>query len=245
MRGASEVQKIYRGSNLVWERPGGSTLPNNLVLYLKLDEANGNAASAVGSNIFTAYNSPGSIGGKVGNARVYEKDFNRWHGLASPSGLAPGTSDFTFSCWFQYTGDFYYNSLLHWGNQSSSNPYMWFLLVNDSLQVQFVDGLSGNNTMLTGVSFSTATWHHLTCVFVRDGNLTTYKNGAAAATNDISGYQGAITPNSGIGLNCYYNDPSLALDGLLDEVKVWHRALSPAEVLEDYNNGAAGNPLPL
>lgn len=242
--GETEVSKIYRGANLVWEQPGGgvSTLPDNLVAYWKKDEASGSAADSVGSNTATAYNAPVSTTGKVGNARAFEKDSNQWLGIASPSGLAPGTADFSYSTWFKYTGDFTYNSLLQWGIQSSANKYMWFLLVNGALQVQFVDG-SGNNTMNTGVSFSINTWHHVTCVFDRDANMTTYKNAASAATNNISHRQGTITPANGIGLNSYYNDPSLALDGAMDEVKLWHRTLSATEVLEDYNNGVAGIPL--
>lgn len=242
--GGDEVSKIYRGGSLVWEQSGGvSSLPDGLIAYWKLDEASGSAVSSVGTNTATANNAPVSTTGLVGNARAFEKDSNQWLGIASPSGLAPGTNDFTYSTCFKYTSDFYYNTLFEWGNQSAASPYMWLLLVNGSLQVQFVDGLSDFNSMATGASFTANIWNHLTCVFDRDGNLTTYKNGASAATNDISGHQGAISPSGGIGLNAYYNDPGLALDGAMDEVKLWNRVLTGAEVLEDYNNVIAGIPL--
>lgn len=224
---------------------GGSTLPDDLVLYLKQDEASGNAVSAVGSNIFMAYNAPGSDAGQVGNARTYDKDSNQWHGLVSPNGLAFGTGDFTISFWVQISGLFNYNTILNWGNQSSTNPYIWILFNSNTLIVQFVDGQSDYNSMNTGVSITDDTWTEFTLVFDRDDNLTTYKNGAAAAVNNISGHQGNFTSAAGMGLASYYGDPSLALDGRLDEFKIWHRGLTPDEVLENNTNGAGGNPLPL
>ena len=112
------------------------------------------------------------------------------------------------------------------------------------LRVQFVDGLSGFNTANTGITFTTNTWHHVTCVFKRNTLLSIYKNGALAGTNTgLIAHQGNFAPSTAFALGNYGTSNSLPLDGAMDEVKIWQRALTLNEVLADYINGAAGLPL--
>lgn len=219
------------------------TLPDNLIAYWNLDEASGSAADSVGSNTLTADNAPVSMTGKVGNGRAFVAASQQRLKITSPTGLAPGTGDFSISMWFRYTGSVTNNSLLNWGMQSSVNKYIWILLLSGALQVQFVDGLSGNNSMSTGLTFTTNTWHHIVCVFNRDGNMTTYKNGVSSANNSITGHQGDFTPITAFALGNYGTSNSLPLDGALDEVKIWHRVLTASEVYADYVNGVNGLPL--
>lgn len=220
-----------------------TTLVDNLVSYWEFDETSGDAPDSIGSNTLTDTNTCGTATGKVANARELLHANNERFQLASPSGLAPGTSDFSISFWVYLTGSggSGYDSIIHWGNQSSANPYIWVVCYpGQNLHVQFVDGLSGYNTMNTGVNISTSTWTQITLVFDRDGNMTTYKNGTSSATNSISGHQGSFSPSTGFAVGSYYNDPGTSMDGYIDEVKFWHRALTGAEVTEDYNAGAAG-----
>lgn len=219
-----------------------NTLPDLLKSYWKLDEASGNSADSVGSNTLTPDNAPVSMTGQVGNGRAFVAASQQRLKVA-PSGLAPGTSDFTISWWFRHAS-VTNASLVSWGNQASTNPYIWILLQSTTLRVQFVDGLSGFNTFNSSITFSANVWHHVACVFDRDTILRVYKNGSQAETNTgLTTHQGNFSPAGNFALGNFAPSNSLPLDGGMDEVKFWHRALSAPEVARDYSNGLAGIPL--
>lgn len=219
-----------------------SPLLTGLVAYWKLDEASGNAADSVGSNTLTAVNAPVSAAGQVGNARAFVAASQQALRIGSPAGIAPGTSDFTVSFWIKLTGTAN-QVFFSWGNQVSNQPYMWFGIQGATLRIQAIDGLSGYSLLAPPTSYSTNTWHQITLTFDRDNVVTNYKNGVSQTTHSITGNQGNLTPLAGLGIGNYSTSNGAPVDGAMDEVKIWHKALSGAEVLLDYNNGIAGNPL--
>jgi hypothetical protein len=86
-------------------------------------------------------------------------------------------------------------------------------------------------------------WHHVAHVFSVNGtntDLRVYVNGT-----QVGGVVSAPTANMDfIGLNFGANrGGARVFDGMLDEVAVWNRALTPAEVTELRNLGLAGTPL--
>jgi endo-beta-N-acetylglucosaminidase D len=93
-------------------------------------------------------------------------------------------------------------------------------------QLQFVLNVNGASRKLASVShLSLNTWYHLAATF--DGTaMRIYVNGVLDATLNVNGSVIANAPFS-VGRN-YAN--SRVLDGSIDEVRVWKRALSAAEI---------------
>jgi hypothetical protein len=91
-------------------------------------------------------------------------------------------------------------------------------------------------------SVSTNQWQHL-AVVARDGTLQFFKNGRAL-TNAVPGLLGPPNTNDLI-IGNFGPDLSIVrlFDGYMDELGIWERALSAAEVDGIYQNGLLGRPL--
>lgn len=88
-------------------------------------------------------------------------------------------------------------------------------------------------------------WHHVVHVFSQNGTdteLRVYVNGT-----QVGGVSNLAAPTSSMdfaGINFGANrDGQRVFDGMLDEIAVWNRSLSPAEVTELFDLGQAGTPL--
>lgn len=209
-------------------------LTNNLVAYWKLDESTGNASDSSGNGKTLTNNSVSYSAGKINNAG----NFNGSNGQFSRSdmGLAPGFISISF--WVKPT------SLPTSGNFMSMiaryanfGTYGYdFRLHNDAgtQKIQFTTGAT--YTVTSSTTLSTSVWSHL-AVTADGSNMYLYLNGSQIATSAVSTlgsenidfFIGAI--NYGAGIQRYFN-------GSIDEVGIWSRALSGAEVTQLYNSGA-------
>jgi hypothetical protein len=88
----------------------------------------------------------------------------------------------------------------------------------------------------------TNTWYHLSGTY--DGSqLKIYLNGSLEGITQVAGAMGVSASDLNIG-----RDPSNAegsyWNGLIDEVEIFNRALSPSEIQAIYNAGGAGKVKP-
>jgi hypothetical protein len=103
-----------------------------------------------------------------------------------------------------------------------------------------IDVDTEDNRFFTGPVVSNGRWTHVAIVY--DGlasSVTAYVNGAPAAASAVPGR--SLTPfPSPLWVGCLpLNTPAQGFSGLLDEVAVWHRVLSPGEVTALANATAA------
>jgi hypothetical protein len=78
-------------------------------------------------------------------------------------------------------------------------------------------------------------WYHL--IFTYDGtNMKTYIDGKLVRDYEISGKTVNNTSQSAF-IGGYYDGVSHSFDGLIDEVRIYNRALSAAEIRYHYNRG--------
>lgn len=96
----------------------------------------------------------------------------------------------------------------------------------------------GNGNFSGASSIALNTWTHITLTY-KNGEQKIYINGVEDAS---ATYTGTLPQNSlpfYIGVD--YNYPSRTFDGLIDEVKIFDRALTPLEVSAIYSNESSGN----
>ncbi len=105
------------------------------------------------------------------------------------------------------------------------------------------------NVRRYGTAPSNGTWYHLAVVYSGNGiasptdpptNVTVYVNGAEVSSYDPSLTQnGDVTHNSDISKPLWIGRTEWAgigyYEGLIDNVRIYNRVLSPAEILTDYN----------
>jgi hypothetical protein len=221
-------------------------LLNGLLAYWKLDTTGWIDSSGNGRNL-TLVGSLSNPAGLIGNSAT---GFSNSNYLITPSGLAPLSGQRTYSAWVYFnSNDIGYQMIFVEGGSSdyqSTQPF--YVEVNNTITSLFTTALPEDNTwtnvMGTAIVPNTGVWYHL--VQTLDGSIGKfYVNGNLEAS---SAYSDPIAaPDIDRFLlgryytNIDYNENAsnpLVLDGKLDEVGVWNRALSQAEVTSLYNAGA-------
>ncbi|MEU1453676.1 sialidase family protein [Streptomyces avermitilis] len=147
--------------------------------------------------------------------------------------LPLGTKDFTASLWFRYTATTGEQPLLWMGGIGTSQPQVWLRGEPASNRVQGLitvrDGASAPQSAFvrTTGAYNDGQWHHL-ALRRGSGALTLFLDGTPISTADVPG---SVSRNSPFGVHIGQRMDSRAyFNGSIDEVRVYGRALSDAEL---------------
>lgn len=99
----------------------------------------------------------------------------------------------------------------------------------------FIDDGTGSNAFRSSTALSTGTWYHVGWSRDRNGNYTCWINGSSDTT--ASSGAGQINHTSDFVVGSYQNN-SFYLHGDVDDVRVYSRELTAAEVSNLYNDGS-------
>jgi PKD repeat protein len=161
--------------------------------------------------------------------------------VADHAALNLETDNFTISCWVKTDRT---NRMMIWqesGAKGSKDNQAW-LRINDNQTTQYLrfateDAVGGNIISLGSVArVNDGAWHHVVCV--REGtNTKVYVDGVKMATEQNAAAVRDVSNESGFkigaqeGLTAYSN----FFFGQLDELIIYKRALTAAEVLDLFN----------
>lgn len=182
-------------------------------------------------NTLTAYNTPTAAAGFSAGTNA-STSFDCSSGeylMKSDNASLSFTGNFTISCWIYVTWGSKYNMIVN--KLLNSGQYSYCLYVDDSNKLAL--NVSANGTSYqTAVSSSTIaanTWTHVACVY--DGEyVRLYINGVQngtplAKTDGIKDGTDAFTVG-------YHSTPNFGMNGRIDDLAVWSRALSADEVFQ-------------
>jgi hypothetical protein len=157
--------------------------------------------------------------------------------LTASSNLLNHRAAFSMAGWFNATALAATNIAL-WGQ-----PGVAAVGISNSAQIVFWTATAGSIAASNAITLNA--WHHLAAV--ADGQrLNIYLNGAllnqvgGASTNHGGSAAGFKAAGGGI-----FDGPAGPLNGLIDELAVYDRALTPGEVARLYQSAAAPDVLPL
>lgn len=220
--------------------------PGGLVSWYKGEN---NALDSNSRNPGTLQNGAAFASGKVGQAFSLDGS-NDYVSTADSADWDFGTNDFAIEGWFNSPNPTDVRRIISAGSQADGANNLWAFGYGDipvwgggqRLNFAVFNGGGYSDFSSNPVTFNPNTWHH--AAVVRSGtSLTFYLDGTAIGTVAIGagfavngGSTGAI-----IGAR-YNNNPSTIFEfanGRLDEISVYNRALSAAEISSVYN--AAGN----
>ena len=210
-----------------------------------------NGASIIGYNNGTASGSPVSIvipeGSTEGRdnqgyylsdtttisngARFHESEYIK----IQPSEIFEfAEEDFTVECWVKLATDALNQRIMEY--RSASGSY-WWLYTNSSTGVlrPRIDDGTNNVVWNATTNICDDTWHHLCVVFDRSSDAFTYIDGTEEASPSITSI-GDMSSGSPIYIGTT-KDINLHLNGLVDEVRIYNKALSADEVSKNYTNG--------
>ncbi len=206
---------------------------SDLVGYWKLDEGSGNIAydSSVFSNNGTLHGGPTWTTGKIGNALSFDgvDDYVDCGNGKSLSGM----SALTIETWVKPNE--FPPSL---NKRILEKGYTYYLVDTTAKKAQLLLYTTGGYDYVTADSplLDTAKWYHIVGVY--DGtNIMIYIDGIKVATKThIYGGLPVATNSSPLILGSV-NGISNYFNGLIDEVRIYNRALSADEILQHYQAG--------
>jgi len=261
---STEITALYNsGSGLPYYDPADvkndTTLATSLDAYYELEEATATTtwtdSHTNSANLTNVSSGSGitSVAGKQGQGADLEASSNEYFKNTSPSGVLTGwTGDFSFAGWLNVeslpsSGSFYgIAGCWNFGGGDAGNDWLLYYL-NDSgtphLYLQWNEETThGTTSSFPAYTLTTATWFHL--VVVADTNTPAVKwyiNGVLISEH-ISGVAGDNgTVNAGgadFFLGAYnHTTPGSFFDGVIDEVAIYNKQLSVAEVRALYGYG--------
>ncbi|MEV0118907.1 sialidase family protein [Streptomyces sp. NPDC050844] len=162
------------------------------------------------------------------------------------SQLPLGTKDFTASLWFRYSATSGEQPLLWMGGIGTNQPQVWLRGEPASNRVTGLittrDGATPprSASVRTTGAYNDGQWHHI-ALRRGGGQLTLSIDGTGISTADVPG---TVTRNSAYGFHVGQRVDSRAhFSGSIDEVRVFDRALSDAELVALGKDGAAKAPV--
>lgn len=207
-------------------------LTDNLVSWWSLDEASGTRYDSHGTNHLTDNNTVGSATGKVGNAASFVAANSESLSIVDNASLSMGAGvRLTIAAWVHATSLAFENNIvakrtghLEYYLRVRNNRFDFEVSATGATPVYTVVGA---NTITTGVWYFVVAGYDGTNLFlsINDGALRT-----TAYIGDIFDGTSSFVVGSR-GTNDYWT-------GEIDEVAIWKRALSSAEITELYNSGA-------
>jgi hypothetical protein len=216
-----------------------SMLSSNLS-YWKMD---GNSSDSVssnnGSDSSIAYS---AANGKLNLGAGFSNSSNSKITLPNLGSSVSGSNPRSIALWFKATtinpGD--WRSLFVYGANSST--YDTCELVQSAVSAGAISwGFDTVNFDTSASSYNAGMWAHLVVVY--DGGILStstvhmYLNGSPVSLTQTGASGTANTPNSNYSIGSSFISSTRSFDGAIDEVGIWFRALSAAEVSMLYGNG--------
>lgn len=218
-------------------------LSDNLLVYYELEEASGTRTDSVGSQDATDNNTVTQSTGIQGNCASFASSSNEYLDSAFDPGTSIGTGDFSISLWFKTNTQ---NSRRSFISFSTGTDFNDFFVVgarrntdsSNAIEAIWREGSAGqtNQTLGSGGTYQDDNWHHV--IVTRTGTTATFRIDDSVQTSSTNAEFGCpfgsactIGALAGSSLVDY-------MDGEIDEVGIWDRVLTGAEITELYNSGS-------
>lgn len=206
----------------------------------------GTRADSHGSNNLTDNNTVTYATGKINNAGQFASANSEYLSIsdASQSGLDI-TGDMSVQTWFYITSaptsGNEYTIVSKTSGGSSAYAIRYF---NNGGTLQLASFLYDSSAPTTNVNYnknvtlSTSTWHHIVFTFKASTSTVEYfVDGSSIGTvtdlavNDINNSTGAFN------IGACFEGANRFMNGLIDELGIWSRAITSTEVTALYNSG--------
>jgi hypothetical protein len=207
-------------------------LTNGLIAHLPFD-GNGNDVSGNGYTATFTNCQFGTNRSGLSNAAC---DFNGTSSYAKVPALTFG-AQFTISVWFQFnaTAGKQFQRIFDFGNGTGIDNIILCQATGTPIIGFELDDSSGNNNRITNtVALQTGHFYQAVCVLSNSQHMLFYVNGQLVSQKaaTIAYHQGSRANNL-IGKSNWAADP--LLNGAVDDMRIYNRALSSSEVLQLYN----------
>ena len=194
------------------------------------------------TNILYRYDgTPTAVDFGVGGKSLYGARFNgsssRIQISSTPTvPLDVSSGNFSISMWVNPSNLTNNNKLIYkWG--TSATLRSWLATITTSGVLYVVEGTTAGDTLMLGTAaISTNVWTHIAITRTQGGNLVQYINGVA--TNTFSTQNRSLKTSTEPLYIGYQAGQTTNFTGSIDQVRIFNKAISAAEVSKLYGNGA-------
>lgn len=227
---ANLVNNIEPGSQLAQVAP-----TSGLVGYWNLNETGGATAGDSSGNSYngTLVNNPSWVSGRVNNG-LNLSGASQYVRVPDASSLHLASTTYSYTFWFRTNNPNTDQGLV---GKNGSTGFVSAINTNKVLVGHRINDTS-SNLLWGATTLGANTWYHAAVVYDRS-TLKIYLNGAEDGSRNVStdlpDTLGDIFLGSASGIH---------LNGILDEVRIYNRALSTSEITNIYNEAGSVNPTP-
>ncbi len=228
----STITTRIPGSGLVgWWTFDGKDMVNGVAQDRSGQANDGNLLNIASTTFYT--------GGKIGQAGNFDGVDDRVNIPTNPYNFNNANSpSFTISAWVKTSGCGALNCQIFANTPGGGGTGGYTLALTSSLSPSFTLRSSGAGQVLIGGSSATANaWSHVVITYSASSTMSIYLNGVSvgsvAIANGVIPNSGTTLGNTSIGRNPNTNN---IFPGLIDDVRVYNRALSATEVTALYNS---------
>lgn len=216
-------------------------LSDNLVVYYALDEASGNATDSLGANDLTDNNTVGSDTGIQSNCRSFASASSEYFSRADNATLSMGDIDMSIAGWVYLASK--PADEMAWACKGSGGGGEYDLdWLNSSDRFRFrVWGASGFGSAgsVSATTFgapATSTWYFLVARHAATAN--TISICVNDGTVDSAAHSAGIFDGGNVFSLGSFGGVADFANGRIDELGIWKRLLTSAEITELYNGGS-------
>ena len=224
----TQGSNIVIGGKAIFSNPPSIDLASGLQAFYKLSDTSDSSGN---NNTLTNNGDVQFVSGKIGSGAEFVADNNKYLTVGNDLGQITATG-FSMSLWFKR----YSNTNAYLVDSEASNQQGWFLASNAGGTMWFLAG-EGSWSIVKQInpdaSWVVDQWHHVVLTSTSSGNLSYYFDGQVQSTSD----SGISWTPAGLRFGSCWFDGAANLDGTIDAVGIWNRALNDAEVSALYNSG--------
>jgi len=215
-------------------------------------QAGGNFIDAVSGNAGTPHNGVSFGAGKVGQAFALDGS-SGFVSISPASNLNLGTNGgLSMECWINPTAISVSRPVIEWNNAGLAGVHLWISQPlpygngPGSIYANFRDNFGNEHTMASPASLvTTNAFQHVAATYDKTSGLgRLYYNGTLVAEQAL----GSFTPQTTYPLYLGARPagaPIVSFNGLMDEIALYNRALSPTEIQAVFAADTSGKcPLP-
>jgi hypothetical protein len=210
--------------------PDGGSIAVGLVALYRFDETSGAAASDSSGNGHTATMTGATFAsGLQGNSATMNGSGQY---VSLPQGLVQGLTAFSVSAWVKLSASPVWSRIFDFGTSTTTYAFMTANSSATTLRFAITTGGSTMEQQMNAQPLPTLTWQHV-AITATGTTGTLYVGGAQVAQNiamTLSFASLGATTQTWLGRSEYATDPYL--NGQLDNVRIYSRALTAAEVLQ-------------
>ena len=209
----------------------------DLVSYYKLDDnaasttvvdAQGNNTGTASTNTNNLYNASGMINSAFAIANSNDVD------TGITINFDPSTTPYTVAAWVNPSSVGATDVI--WGSSTTAGSRFYFRMSADgSLAIYLDDGAYATSTTLA----SAGNWYHTVVTLNGSGGVELFVDGVSEDAGSFSSYtaSGSLHIGNSDGITSYFA-------GTIDEVGIWERELSVAEIIDLFNSTDGSGPRP-